>query len=152
MKLNDFRQQYNNLLQRFIRLFSLTSVAFVVTACYGPAPYDYEEYVDIEGHVLDESNQPLESIQVILRNDDEHYRFCDTVYTNEDGAFTKQYRDRNVIFSDSIDILAHDTTNIYASDSVRVSTNQIVHERFEEVDDVQKHYLSLITDLQLKKK
>ena len=37
MKLKDLRQKYNNLLQRFIRLFSLSSVAFVLTACYGCA-------------------------------------------------------------------------------------------------------------------
>ena len=152
MKLKDFRQKYNHLLQRFIRLFSLSSVAFVVTACYGPAPYDYEGYVDIEGQVLDENNQPLESIQVILRNDDENNRFCDTIYTDTDGAFAKQYFEYQVAFSDSIDMVAHDTTGVYASDSVRVSTNQIEHKGFNVNGNVQKHYLSLYTDIQLKKK
>ena len=50
MKTN-FRQKYNNLLQRFIRLFSLSSVAFVLTACYG---CPYAEY-DVEGYVYDEN-------------------------------------------------------------------------------------------------
>ena len=146
------RQKYNNLLQRFIRLFSLSSVAFVVTACYGPAPFDYEGYVDIEGRVLDEGNQPLESIQVILRNDDENNRFCDTIYTDTDGAFAKQYLEYQVAFSDSIDMVAHDTIGVYASDSVRVSTNQIEFQRIEDLGDVQKQYFSLNTELQLKKK
>ncbi len=152
MNLKDFRQKYNSLLQKFIRLFSLSSVAFVVTACYGPAPFDYEGYVDIEGRVLDEGNQPLESIQVILRNEDEHYGFSDTIYTNESGEFSKQYIEYHVAFSDSIDIVAHDTTDVYAADSVRVSTNQIEFQRIEDLGDVQKQYFSLNTELQLKKK
>ena len=55
MKLNLLRQKCNNLLQRFIRLFSLTSVAFVVTACYGSP---YAEY-DVEGYVYDENGNML---------------------------------------------------------------------------------------------
>lgn len=152
MKTNLFRQKYNNLLQRFIRLFSLSSVAFVVTACYGPAPFEYEGYVDVEGQVLDETNQPLNAIQVIVKSEHQHHGFCDTIYTNEDGEFSRQYLENQVLYADSIEIVAHDTAKVYASDTVRVSTNQAEHKRFEEIGDVQKHYLSLRADFQLKKK
>ena len=151
MKTN-FRKNYNDLLQRLIRLFSLTSVAFVVTACYGPAPVTHESYVDIEGQVLDEDNQPLESIQVIVRNEDERHRFCDTIYTNKDGEFKRQYNEYQVIFSDSIDIIAHDRKNVYSSDSVRIAANQREHKGYEEVGGIHKHYMSLNTNIQLKKK
>ena len=53
MKLKDLRQKYNGLLQKFIRLFSLSSVAFVLTACYGSP---YAEY-DVEGYVYDENGK-----------------------------------------------------------------------------------------------
>ena len=54
MKTN-LRQKYNSLLQRFIRLFSLTSVAFVVTACYGSPYAEYE----VEGEVCNEEGKML---------------------------------------------------------------------------------------------
>ena len=61
MKLKDLRQKYNGLLQKFIRLFSLSGVAFVLTACYG---CPYAEY-DVEGRVYDENGNPLENMQAI---------------------------------------------------------------------------------------
>ena len=45
MKLKVLRQKYNDLLQRFIRLFSLSSVAFVFTAYYGCPYSEYEVQV-----------------------------------------------------------------------------------------------------------
>ena len=76
MKTN-FRQKYNNLLQRFIRLFSLSSVAFVLTACYG---CPYAEY-DVEGYVYDENGNMLENMQVVVRTFDQEWDYPDTVYT-----------------------------------------------------------------------
>ena len=63
MKLKDFRQKYNGLLQKFIRIFSLSSVAFVLTACYG---CPYAEY-DVEGQVTNENYEPLEDMQVVVK-------------------------------------------------------------------------------------
>ena len=83
MKLKDFRQKYNNLLQKFIRLFSLSSVAFVLTAFYG---CPYAEY-DVEGYVYDEDGNMLENMQVIVRTYDASWDYPDTVYTNADGHY-----------------------------------------------------------------
>ena len=68
MKLKDIRQKYNGLLQKFIRLFSLSSVAFVLTACYG---CPYAEY-DVEGYVYDENGNMLENMQVVVRTFDQN--------------------------------------------------------------------------------
>lgn len=38
------RTSWNNLLQGGIRLCMLSAVAFTFAACYGPAPYDPDEY------------------------------------------------------------------------------------------------------------
>ena len=67
MKTN-LRQKYNSLLQRFIRLFSLTSVAFVVTACYGSPYAEYE----VEGKVYNEEGEPLDDMQVVVRTFDDY--------------------------------------------------------------------------------
>ena len=83
MKLKDFRQKYNGLLQKFIRLFSLSGVAFVLTACYG---CPYAEY-DVEGYVYDENGNMLENMQVVVRTFDQEWDYPDTVYTNADGHY-----------------------------------------------------------------
>ena len=83
MKLKDFRQKYNGILQKFIRLFSLSSVAFVLTACYG---CPYAEY-DVEGYVYDENGNMLENMQVVVRTFDSQWDYPDTVYTNADGQY-----------------------------------------------------------------
>ena len=78
MKLKDLRQNYNNLLQRFIRLFSLSSVAFVLTACYG---CPYSEY-EVQGEVYDEDGNPLQCMQVVVSTyDDFSYEMPGTVAT-----------------------------------------------------------------------
>lgn len=64
MKTNLFRQKYNNLLQRFIRLFSLSSVAFAVTACYGTMPIDDMAAYKVTGQITNQQDQPLDSMQV----------------------------------------------------------------------------------------
>lgn len=35
MKVKELRQKYNGLLEKLIRLFTLSGVMFTVTACYG---------------------------------------------------------------------------------------------------------------------
>ena len=56
MKLKDLRQKYNGLLEKLIRLFTLSGVMFTVTACYGVAPFDTEEkdIVDVKGQIMDQ--------------------------------------------------------------------------------------------------
>ena len=54
MKIKALRQKYNGLLEKLLRLFTLSGIMFAVTACYGVAPYDYRGYVDVDGDVLDD--------------------------------------------------------------------------------------------------
>ena len=155
MKLKDLRQKYNGLLEKLIRLFTLSGVMFTVTACYGVAPFETEEkdIVDVKGQILDEDNQPLESIQVVIQSGHDEHQHSDTVYTSEMGNYRARYRGNCLFLSDDITIIASDTSDVYAPDTVRVSSDDIVYERMEDVDGwTINTYYSLDADFQLKKK
>ena len=155
MKLKDLRQKYNGLLEKLIRLFTLSGVMFTVTACYGVAPFETEEkdIVDVKGQILDEHYQPLESIQVVIQSGHDEHQHSDTVYTSEMGNYRARYRGNCLFLSDDITIIASDTSDVYAPDTVRVSSDDIVYERMEDVDGwTVNTYYSLDADFQLKKK
>ena len=155
MSLKDFRQKYNGLLEKLIRLFTLSGVMFTVTACYGVAPFEMEkkDIVDVKGQVLNEDNQQLESIQVVIQSGHDEHQHSDTVYTSEMGNYRARYRGNCLFLSDDITIIASDTSDVYAPDTVRVSSDDIVYERMEDVDGwTINTYYSLENDFQLKKK
>ena len=155
MSLKDFRQKYNGLLEKLIRLFTLSGVMFTVTACYGVAPFETEkkDIVDVKGQVLNEDNQQLESIQVVIQSGHDEHQHSDTVYTSEMGNYRARYRGNCLFLSDDITIIASDTSDVYAPDTVRVSSDDIVYERMEDVDGwTINTYYSLENDFQLKKK
>lgn len=121
MKLKDFRQKYNNLLQRFIRIFSLSSVAFVVTACYGAPHAEYE----VEGNVYNEEGEPLDDMQVVVRTfDDYSYSWPDTVYTNEKGKYHATYGIPS-FGGDCMEVVVHDPSGVYESDSVHIGSGKM---------------------------
>ena len=120
MKTN-LRQKYNSLLQRFIRLFSLTSVAFVVTACYGSPHAEYE----VEGNVYNEEGEPLDDMQVVVRTfDDYSYSWPDTVYTNEKGKYHATYGIPS-FGGDCMEVVVHDPSGVYESDSVHIGSGKM---------------------------
>ena len=142
MQLKDFRQKYNGLLQKFIRLFSLSSVAFVLTACYG---CPYAEY-DVEGRVYDENGNPLEDMQVVVRTYDSSWDYPDTLYTNEDGC----YRVVHGITSqggDCIEVIVNDTAGVYESDSRHIPSGKM---KVEDKDSWNVSY-SMRADFKLNK-
>ena len=143
MKLNLLRQKCNNLLQRFIRLFSLTSVAFVVTACYGSP---YAEY-DVEGYVYDENGNMLENMQVVVRTFDAQWDYPDTVYTNQDGHYHAVHSLTST-GGDCMEVIVHDTAGVYASDSTHISSGKMTVED----QDSWSTFYSMRTDFKLKKK
>lgn len=143
MKLNLLRQKCNNLLQRFIRLFSLTSVAFVVTACYGSP---YAEY-DVEGYVYDENGNMLENMQVVVRTFDAQWDYPDTVYTNQDGHYHAVHSLTST-GGDCMEVIVHDTTGVYASDSTHISSGKMTVED----QDSWSTFYSMRNDFKLKKK
>ena len=136
MKVKELRQKYNGLLEKLIRLFTLSGIMFAVTACYGVAPYDYKGYVDVDGDVLDDDGEPLESIQVVIKTDHgclycDHY---DTLYTNEEGKYHVRYGIFD-LFGQDVVFTANDTTNRYASDTVFVEEEQAELVKLEETDE-----------------
>ena len=154
MKTN-LRQKYNGLLEKLIRLFTLSGVMFTVTACYGVAPFDTEEkdFVDVKGQVLDENNQPLSSIQVVIQSGHDEHQHRDTVYTNNRGNYRARYIGNCLFLSDDITIIANDTSNVYASDTVHAVSDDIEYVGMNEgADWTINNYYSLENDFQLKKK
>lgn len=154
MKLKDFRQKYNGLLEKLIRLFTLSGVMFTVTACYGVAPFETEEkdIVDVKGQIMDEDNQPLESIQVVIQSGHDEHQHSDTVYTSEMGNYRARYRGNCLFLSDDITIIANDTSNVYASDTVQAVPDDIEYIGMNEgADWTINTYYSLENDFQLKK-
>ena len=143
MKLKDFRQKYNGLLQKFIRLFSLSSVAFVLTACYG---CPYAEY-DVEGYVYDENGNMLENMQVVVRTFDQQWDYPDTVYTDNDGHY-RAIHSLTSTGGDCMEVIVHDTTGVYASDSTHIASGKM---KVEDQDSWSAYY-SMRQDFQLKKK
>lgn len=154
MKVKELRQKYNGLLEKLIRLFTLSGIMFAVTACYGVAPYDYRGYVDVDGDVLDDDGEPLESIQVVIKTNHgclncDHY---DTLYTNEEGKYHVRYG-MYELFGQEVVFTANDTTNVYAPDTVLVDEEQAELVKFEEADGwIIEEYYHLDVDFQLKKK
>ena len=143
MKLKDFRQKYNNLLQKFIRLFSLSSVAFVLTACYG---CPYAEY-DVEGYVYDEDGNMLENMQVIVRTYDASWDYPDTVYTNADGHY-HAIHSLTSTGGDCMEVIANDTAGVYDSDSRHISSGKM---KVKDHDSWSTYY-SMRADFKLSKK
>ena len=143
MKTFNLRQKYNSLLQKFIRLFSLSGVAFVLTACYG---CPYAEY-DVEGYVCDENGNMLENMQVVVRAYDRDWDYPDTLYTNEDGC----YRVVHGITSqggDCIEVIVNDTAGVYESDSRHIPSGKM---KVEDKDSWNVSY-SMRADFKLNKK
>ena len=154
MKLKDFRQKYNDLLERLLRLFTLSGIMFAVTACYGVAPYDHKSYIDVEGDVLGDNGEPLESIQVVIKTNHGclNCNRYDTLYTNEEGRYHVRYG-MYELFGQDVVFTANDTTNVYVPDTVFVEEQQAKLVKFEETDGwIIEEYYHLDVDFQLKKK
>ena len=74
--------------------------------------------LDLSGAVTDEEHQSLENIRVAVHVDGSQ-PFRDTLYTTEDGMFTREYDFFPGI--EYVDIIVEDTTGVYEKDSVRVT-------------------------------
>ena len=143
MKTNTFRTKCNRLLERCMRLFTLSGIAFVVTACYG---CPYAEY-DVEGYVYDENGNMLENMQVVVRTFDQEWDYPDTVYTNADGHYHAVHSLTST-GDDCMEVIVHDTTGVYASDSTHISSGKM---KVKDQDSWSTFY-SMRTDFKLKKK
>ena len=99
------------LLRKIFNCFSITAVAFIFQACYGPGPDMYHD-VKFTGTVTSKTtNLPVEGIKVVV---DEGYNFGFTdkngkfdFYANVPGCFDSS--DVNIHFRD-VDGMRNDTT------------------------------------------
>ncbi len=71
--INKIKEKY---LRKIIQGFSLTAMAFVFQACYGP-PQDFRSNKFIEGIVKDEAGNPIQNIKISL-DETERYTITDT--------------------------------------------------------------------------
>ena len=114
-----------------------------MTACYG---CPYAEY-DVEGYVYDENGNMLENMQVVVRTFDQEWDYPDTVYTNADGHYHAVHSLTST-GGDCMEVIVHDTTGVYASDSTHISSGKM---KVKDQDSWSTFY-SMRTDFKLKKK
>lgn len=109
------RLLWDKILRMGIKLCMLTGVAFTFAACYAPA-YEAEMEFEVYGEVTNEENQALKNIEVTIKH--HGWPMCKK-YSDEKGKYLI-YEERMHYFSDSVDIIARDTSGIFEPDSVRV--------------------------------
>ena len=119
MKANILKR-INAILESLIVVLSGTVLAGCpIIVMYGTPP---PTELLLEGKVTNEANEPLKDIQIVNRggwNDREetlYYEWIDTLYTDADGKFAKHYAE--YLPMEFHDVIANDTTGIYASDSI----------------------------------
>ena len=73
--------------------------------------------LEVSGNVTDESNQPVENIQVKVKNNGR--QIMQEVYSDKNGKYTtEQYE---IFPVSTVDLIVTDTAGIYNGDSVRVT-------------------------------
>lgn len=108
------RTWMNVLLSGMLGMAGFTGCSMYVK--YGCPP---EVGIDVSGKIIDqEAEQPIENIQVtVKRFDVTHVQ----MYSDENGHYVTH--ELYLPNWDSIDVVAHDTAGVYASDSVRLKFN-----------------------------
>lgn len=74
------------------------------------------------GTITDENKKPIENIQVDIRHEGKSLLWQGGSYTGKNGKYSVQSGWNFSAPFDSLDIVATDTAGVYATDSVRVST------------------------------
>lgn len=82
----------------------------------------WAEY-DVQGEVTNETNEPLKSMQVVVKANDE-YAWPDTVYTNEEGKYQCNYGITS-FGEEYLQVIVNDTTGEYESDTLHIAPNQM---------------------------
>ena len=113
-----------------------------VVCLYGSPWAEY----NVQGMVTNETNEPLKSMQVVVKANDE-YAWPDTVYTNEEGKYQCNYGITS-FGEECLQVIVNDTTGVYASDSTHISSGKMTVED----QDSWSTYYSMRQDFRLKKK
>ena len=129
---------------------SLLTIALggTMTACFA---VDYGvPYVtaDVEGQVTNEQNEPLQSMQVVVKTSESTFG-ANTVYTNMEGEFeVENYMLAPFGTGDKLQVIVNDTNNVYLSDTIEVAFSDMKRKK---VDEWKTNY-STEVNIQLEKK
>ena len=88
--------------------------AYGVMAMYGVPT----NLVDVEGQVTNNEGEPLQSIKIEIKTSQDGTVYH--VYTNADGKYSAQNCDFFGFASDTLKVVATDTTHLHAPDSVQI--------------------------------
>lgn len=94
-------------LRGLLKASALTSVMFVMQACYGsPKNFDMVE-IRLSGHVTDKANgQPLQGIRLDAYDAKDYYDNHAIEYTDENGYFEMvQWGNSNIVSSLAIEVM-----------------------------------------------
>ena len=127
-----------------------TLLGFLGVSCDNPVPVLYgvalkANNVDLNGEVTNEDGEPLESMQVVVKNYWKEH--VDTLYTNDSGEFEQYYgftREDN----DTLFIEVNDTSDIYASEKLKIPFSEMT----QVTESKYSTEYSVDVKLQLKKK
>ena len=118
-----------------------------LTACFA---VDYGvPYVtaDVEGTVTNEQNEPLQSMQVVVKTEEKSYG--STTYTNMEGEFdVENYILGFSLPEEKLQVIVNDTNNVYLSDTIEVAFSDMKRKK---VDEWETNY-SKEVNIQLEKK
>ena len=139
-----------NKLHLLVSSLLTTLLGVLGASCVFPGPVMYgpavpENTIDIDGEVTNEAGEPLESMQVVINTS--RISIKDTVYTNASGEFARAYgfpQEGN----DTLLIEVNDTSDVYASEKVRIPFTEMKKETYSEWSTE----YSVDVKLQLKKK
>lgn len=90
-----------------------------VVEMYGVPMAEY----DVQGEVMNETNEPLKSMQVVVKANDD-YAWPDTVYTNEEGKYQCKYGTTS-FGEECLQVIVNDTTGEYESDTLHIAPKQM---------------------------
>lgn len=139
---NKFRLRFNGVITAILGLMGIT-----FTGCFAVkyGPVMLENTLDIDGEVINEQNEPLKSVQVIMRT--HRLGTIDSLHTNDAGKFNATYA---LLESgnDTLQIVINDTSNVYAPETLQIPFTDM---ELESESEWSKCY-DLDIDIQLKKK
>ena len=138
---NKLRMMMNALLTTILGWLAVSCHQFA--PMYGPAMPDCS--LSLDGEVTDEQNEPLKSMQVIIKT--HRLGTIDSLHTNDAGKFNATYA---LLESgnDTLQIVINDTSNVYAPDTLQIPFTDM---ELESESEWSKCY-DLDIDIQLKKK
>ena len=126
--MKKIKKKYHLLVSRLIT--ALLGIFGVSCVYPEPEPVTYgppipQDFLEVDGEVINEESKPLESMQVIVNTS--HKNLVDTVYTNASGEFERAY-DFSWEGNDTLLIEVNDTSDVYLSETVKIPFSEMTKE------------------------